>query len=48
MAEIYIGTPCYLCMTDNLKEEYLNLITKDKIANLKDLSFLPPNSKPPG
>lgn len=23
MAEIYLGTPCYGCMTDGLKEEYL-------------------------
>lgn len=46
MAEIYLGTPCYGCMTDGLKEEYLNQITKEKITNLKNISFLPSNNKP--
>ncbi|CAD8060357.1 unnamed protein product [Paramecium primaurelia] len=48
MAEIYLGTPCYGCMTDGLKEEYLNQITKEKITNLKNISFLPSNNKPQG
>lgn len=48
MAEIYIGTPCYLCMTDGLKPEFLSQINKDKITQLESLSFLPSNSKPIG
>ncbi|CAK81833.1 unnamed protein product (macronuclear) [Paramecium tetraurelia] len=48
MAELYLGTPCYACMTDGLKEEYLNQITQENITQLKDISFLPANNKPQG
>jgi hypothetical protein len=34
MAEIYLGSPCYGCMTDGLKTEYLDQISKDKITHL--------------
>ncbi|CAD8064450.1 unnamed protein product [Paramecium sonneborni] len=48
MAEIYLGTPCYVCMTDGLKEEYLNQISKENITSVKNISFLPQNNKPQG
>lgn len=48
MAEIYLGSPCYNCMTDGLKPEFLEQIKKDRITECETLTFLPSNPKPVG
>ena len=42
------GQPCYLCLTDGLKEEVIQQLHPDKILELKDISFIPRNSNPVG
>ena len=42
------GQPCYLCLTDGLKEDVVNSLHPDNILNLKDISFIPRNSNPVG
>lgn len=42
------GTPCYGCISDNIKPEMLDKISQDKILELEDISFLPKDEHPEG
>lgn len=42
------GRPCYLCLTDGLKEDIVEKLHPDGILDLKDISFVPRNSNPIG
>ncbi|KAM3135699.1 hypothetical protein pb186bvf_012225 [Paramecium bursaria] len=48
MIEVYNSSPCYVCMADNCKLEFLEQIKPDIILTLKTIEFLPPNQKPVG
>lgn len=42
------NTPCYGCISDNLKPDILDQIAQDKILQLTDISFLPKDEHPEG
>lgn len=42
------GKPCYLCLTDGLKEELVAELHPEKILAFKDISFIPRNDNPVG
>lgn len=42
------GKPCFLCLTDGLKEDLVMQLHPNKICELKDISFIPKNSNPVG
>ena len=42
------GKPCFLCLTDGLKEDLIEQLHPEKILSLKDISFIPRNSNPVG
>lgn len=43
-----IGKPCYLCLTDGLKEDVVKALNPQEILNLNDISFIPRNDNPVG
>lgn len=42
------GSPCYLCLTDGLKEDVVNALHPQKIIEIDDISFIPRNDNPVG